>query len=98
MAFNRAFDAAVIDFFGFPCKVYSDLQINIKDKGFSTRPDEKAVEQSKTPSMPVADKQEAAKQSAKAAKSEKAQEAPTAKGETNENDKPFPPAETKADQ
>lgn len=84
MAFNRAFDAAAIDFFGFPGKVYSDWQIN-----------DKQTEQSKVSSNTAGNK-EAAKSSGKATKEEK--EAPATKGKANENDKPFPAAETKAAQ
>ena len=98
-----AFDAATIDFFGFPGKVYSDLQIfDEKDAIFSEEepPMEQPMEQPKASSEATAAKKESP--SADNAKDEKPKEKPQkpsaaeAKTNTKENDKPFPPAKDKA--
>ena len=92
MAFNRAFDAAVIDFFGFPRKVYSDLQI---DEGApSNERPVKAAEQPKPSSKPAAGSKKAPEPPAKDMDGD-TPEAPATKGKASENEKPFPPADNK---
>lgn len=103
MAFNRAFDSAAIKFFGFPSKVYSDLQI---EPGSSPAPapvteTKGKADAKKEPKKGTAAKADAAGISAEVTPEEPPKESAAAPaedvslGDTSDNGKPFPAKENK---